>query len=529
MKHTTPAYRGAVAGIVACLLVMWPLTAFAQTPSTWSKLEPGQHTVGFTTVELKDDSRTMRPSEDYFGDPLDGETVRMLQVCLWYPSLPSDQPKMFYGEYHFPSPNDVDFFDYVTAMQNKDIRRLAGFLRPAGGDLNDVLNLPMYAVRDASVKDGQFPLLIYHSDHNSSYCDNVVLCEYLASHGFVVASTHAVGLNADGSPFSQKDIETQVHDLELAVSNLHGRENIDFKRCGLIGCGTGATVAMAYQMRNYDIDIVAAIDPAFATVEGWKLLEDNPFFDCQRMKLPLLCLFRSDAEDYHAGFSSSLTYSDRYLMGHRGLIPANFTAHGSMMAEVMGAVEAPPGITHFAHYNQMSANILAFCSDILNPDPAQSWPDQPLAERLKPLENIDSWTYLQAEDAPPTRAEFARILQVQGPATAIEVYEKFHAKDSTINLFDEGFMNGMGYRALRGGDLENAVRLFKMNAYTYPGSANCWDSYSECLVALGRNEEAVVAAKRVLEALPDDPRLTEDFRQQLKELAENRLAELGAN
>ena len=56
----------------------------------------------------------------------------------------------------------------------------------------------------------------------------------------------------------------------------------------------------------------------------------------------------------------------------------------------------------------------------------------------------------------------------------------------------ESDMNGLGYALLRKGEIEGAIRIFELNAETYPESSNVWDSLAEAHLAAGRQDLAIV-------------------------------------
>jgi len=77
-------------------------------------------------------------------------------------------------------------------------------------------------------------------------------------------------------------------------------------------------------------------------------------------------------------------------------------------------------------------------------------------------------------------------------------------------------MNYAGYRMLQRGRTAEAVALFKMNAETYPQSANCWDSLAEASMANGDNDLALQCIETLIETLPDDTNLTPELREALE-------------
>jgi tetratricopeptide (TPR) repeat protein len=134
--------------------------------------------------------------------------------------------------------------------------------------------------------------------------------------------------------------------------------------------------------------------------------------------------------------------------------------------------------------------------------------------------DILTTTFKPAAKLPPTQDQFIAIIRQQGGARAAEIYYEFNATDPGSITFSEATINILGYRALQSGGIDDAIALFKLNAETYPGSANCWDSYADGLQALGDNESALECYRKVLEVLPNDTVAGEGLRQTLLQNAE---------
>jgi hypothetical protein len=131
-------------------VVINQIDVFAEPPATWGDLEPGLYEIGFRTVERYDHSRVFRPKHDYFGRPLDGERSRPVQICIWYPAEKAmELTQMVYGEYVFPYPEDERFFDFISAIQDREIRSLHRLLDNNGSAVLDLLSVRVGAIRDA--------------------------------------------------------------------------------------------------------------------------------------------------------------------------------------------------------------------------------------------------------------------------------------------------------------------------------------------------------------------------------------------
>ncbi len=55
----------------------------------------------------------------------------------------------------------------------------------------------------------------------------------------------------------------------------------------------------------------------------------------------------------------------------------------------------------------------------------------------------------------------------------------------------ESTINAMGYDLLENGDIDAAIKVFDLNAQTFPSSANTWDSLAEAVMTKGAYESAI--------------------------------------
>jgi hypothetical protein len=61
--------------------------------------------------------------------------------------------------------------------------------------LKTSFGIPLWAVREAKPAKGHYPILIYAPSDSSVSWENADLCEYLASHGYVVLAGPSVGVS----------------------------------------------------------------------------------------------------------------------------------------------------------------------------------------------------------------------------------------------------------------------------------------------------------------------------------------------
>jgi predicted dienelactone hydrolase len=134
-------------------------------------LQLGALPVGFTLLPLTDSSRRM-PS----GDP------RPVTVGVWYPARATAATHLTYREY----------FALPAGAGGRELDEFLAFLGSHGAPADAVqewLGAPMLAARDAPAVGVRFPLVLLAQGNGQTLRDQAPFAEYLASHGYVVATS----------------------------------------------------------------------------------------------------------------------------------------------------------------------------------------------------------------------------------------------------------------------------------------------------------------------------------------------------
>ena len=97
------------------------------------------------------------------------------------------------------------------------------------------------------------------------------------------------------------------------------------------------------------------------------------------------------------------------------------------------------------------------------------------------------------------------------------------------NITNSGVLNIIGYNFMGLEEYVTAIAIFELNIELYPDEANPYDSISECYQTQGNNEKAMEYAKIGLQKLPADSTINDQFRENLKNIMETRLNDLGAD
>jgi tetratricopeptide (TPR) repeat protein len=495
----------------------------ALASAAWGDLEPGPYAPGFMAVEKYDYSRSFMAKKDYFGTPMEGERGRPVQVCIWYPALAEeDSPRMVYGEYAFVYPGDTRLYDFLSGLQDREVGLLHFMFNNDRGAVIDLQSEEMAALRDAQPVAGRFPLILYAPNFNSGITENLVLCEYLASHGFVVASTHAYGSRALRSGQGPADLEVLVADLGFVLAAAHGLDFVDSDRVGVMGGSAGALAGLLFQMENLYVDALAGFNAAFLRPGGAGMARDNPRYGVRAASAPMLQIYGAAGEDLEIAMLDSLEYSERYALAFADLPALALTSYRMLMATLF-----VPNETEQRAYEAACEYVKAFFEAELNgSEGAREFLAAPPEPRGLAPGSV-TLSRMAGREVPPTEEQFMAILQERGVDEAVEIFERFRAEDPDLVLFQEYVCNYAGYGLLQRGQVQDAVAVFRLNAETYPGSANTWDSLAEAYVAAGDSVHAAECYTKLLEVLPDDPRANEELRDILRANAEGFLGSPG--
>lgn len=237
--------------------------------------KPGPHSVGLRVVEQYDYSRSFRPSVDDLGKPYIGERARPLQTLIWYPALKGDSKPMTFGAYIALRATEVDFGNTQPPVESKDSSK--GY----AAELPTV----MWAVRDARPAHGRFPIVIYAPSFSSISWENADICEYLASHGYVVIASPSMGRTRQ-STLDLAGAEAQARDISFLIGYAQTLPDTDPSQIGVVGFSWGGLSQLFAAARDDRIDALVSLDGSMRYFPG--IVKRAGDIDPGRMTIPLL-------------------------------------------------------------------------------------------------------------------------------------------------------------------------------------------------------------------------------------------------
>ncbi len=280
----------------------------AQPKQTWKYLPAGPHTIGFKVM------RTTSNQND------------SLSIGIWYPSEKGNE-RMSLKDYITESRETPTTPDSVVLNDFKRIIELP-FLyhlpKIPAADFSKAVDVPFSAYKNAMVKKGKFPLVIMFAQPQS-YPET---CEFLASHGFVVACVTA----RLGQPPNDTLLYVHATDILGEVVNIMSKQPyVDAARIAAIGHGWGIQAPFYLAMRTPAIKLLVNLDGGVFSLRSKTTL--SPDYAPAKLKIPMLHTVTSstNAEDDAAQFNALSNPVYKLLISSPAVAHHDFTEYGRVV------------------------------------------------------------------------------------------------------------------------------------------------------------------------------------------------------
>lgn len=149
----------------------------------------------------------------------------------------------------------------------------------------------MWAMRDAKPADGHYPVLIYAPSDSSVSWENADLCEYLASHGYVVLASPSMGVATRDMTDDLEGINAQAGDISFLITYAKTLSDTDLSQVAVVSWSWGGMASLFAAARDARIDAVVELDGSMRYYPG--LVKMAGDVHPERMTIPLLCFTRN--------------------------------------------------------------------------------------------------------------------------------------------------------------------------------------------------------------------------------------------
>lgn len=509
-------FRNLFCSLVTCASI----GSIAQNAPVFHFREPrGPEDVGLKVAVQYDYTRIYRGSTDELGKPYTGERARPLQTLIWYPAGKSAHQPMTVGDYVQLSANET-VFDKAHPEPVPD---------PKDSGLGLAIGDRMWAVRDAPVKTGHYPVVIYAPSFSASPWENADLCEYLASHGYVVLASPDMGVSTRNMTADVPGIDAQARDISFLIGYAQTLPDTDMSEVAVGGYSWGGISNLFAAARDPRIRALFALDGSMRYFPALvKQAEVHP----ERMAIPLLFFTQGEISLEEQAQGSEEGMQGPNVLNewtHGDLIKVDMMdmAHGEFSAMTQRNEHAWDRLASWQKadygredgmvgYGWVARYTLEYLDAYLKHDMAAM-------EFLKktPKENgvpphLIAASFRAASGMVATLDGFREELNKQGFDHAADIYAALQKQDANFKLA-EGFVNVWGYHLMEEHHLPEAIGVFRLNVAVYPDSGNVYDSLAEAYMKTGKKEQAIEFYKKSLEKDPEN----DNAKQKIKELESN--------
>jgi tetratricopeptide (TPR) repeat protein len=500
--------------VVAFLLIAPVIAAHAQSaPAVVSgdqrfhfTEKPGPDAVGLKVVEQYDFSRSYRSVTDELGKPYQGERARPLQTLIWYPAQKSSGKPMTVGEYG-------DLLATETSFGRPELwadwKQWLDSMKPTLKD-------SMWAVRNAPLLAGRFPVVIYAPSFSSMSWENADLCEYLASHGYVVVASPDMGATSRDMTHDLGGINAQAQDISFLIGYAQTLPDTEMSVIAVAGFSWGGISNLFAAARDNRIDALVALDGSMRYFPG--LVKAATDVHPEQMTIPMLFFTQGptsleklarhttskDAEGPNV--LNAWTHGDLITVDDMALV---HTEHSSMYQRNEDIWKDYPS-SHKADYSRADGIVgyawvvrytLEFLDAYLKHDAqAMAFLKKTPAEVGVPphMMTVD---FRAGKGIPATLDAFRAELGREGFDHAPAIYAAM-LKDQPDFKLDEDAVIRWAYNLMEENHLPEATDLFNLDVQVFPSSWNAYDSLGEAYMKAGQKQLAIDNYKKSLELNP---------------------------
>ncbi len=475
------------------------------------KNESGPHAVGLKIIQQYDQSRVFKTRVSLVtGQPSSGERARPMQMLVWYPAASARGKHVTIEDYLATRATEDDFTLDPAAVKSATARRIADNKARFPLAAKELAR-PMWAMRDVPEKDGKFPVVIYAPSYSAAASENLDLCEYLASHGYIVIASASMGTQSRAMTTDIAGVEAQASDIGYLISYAATMKHTDMSRIAVAGFSWGGLSNVAAAARDDRIKALVVLDGSVRyypqMVDGGK--DAIRYVNPARLPIPLIyfaqkprsleALNRSGANISY-NLLNKMEYSDVMIATMYPMTHGHFAAdnlHFLPEAELGDYTRDEVSTA----YSWVSRYVLRFLDAYLKNDAsALAFLDKkPVANGVPP--HMMTMDMRRAKSAPLNREAFAAQLAARGFDQAHAIYKEMQGKGASFTL-DADVINSWGYELLRLGKQKESIAIFQFGTQLIPEDSNLFDSLAEAQAEAGLREDAIRNYNRSLELNP---------------------------
>ncbi len=480
---------------------------FGQTSLKKMSLENGKFNVGFKHYLTTDSTRSYKRIFDWNNKII----PRQIPVSIWYPTLDDltrntpltvlDYMEILKEEEeweYLPNEQILNWYYYQNTLENR-----AHLIEESTAYLN------------AKPLIEKYPAIIYASSYQASSIENFALCEYLASHGYIIISSPGRGtISRFMEGGTEKDLETQARDVEFLIKEISDHVNVDQNKIATMGFSFGGLSNVLSQMRNSAIKAIVSLDGSIKY--QYDVLQKSPFASIERVNVPFIHMAQKDIPkevmvddkidstlNYNFEFYDQLVNSRAFSLKFHKLTHSYFSTLG-VLFEKRDYRQDKSDMEIMESYKWMSIYTLNFLNAFLKSDiDALNFLDR------KPEENGLAPGLVSTNSKLPQKKvfsfeDFNEIAFGQNYENLNSLYDSIQHKHRSFQL-EEGKLNNLGLQLVYNPvTAHHGINMLLLATNIYSESANLFDSLAEAYLFVGNNKMAIIYFQKSLQLNPQN-------------------------
>jgi len=459
---------------------------------------PGPYGVGFSSTNLYDDSRLPTSTTDA-ALKSNGRRIELLE---WYPAETGGKDMGILDYLKFEgSPNQVDW-------RRRDVPE----------DLSKAFissKLPMLAKLDAPIKRERFPVLVYAPSLSASPIENADLCEFLASHGYLVLASPSLGADTRLMTDDIDGLKSQARDISFLIDYARSQPNANLGSVAVIGYSWGGLANVYAATQDKRIKALICLDGSirYYVSVAWDL-GIHP----EQLTQPLLIFTQGyialESDLVNALISkgrpslvSSWKHADVFkiemaAMQHSAFASMNLRNDGfwdqGLAQPGYDRVEAKASFTAVARYS------LAFLNSYLKADAgSRSFLKQTPTENGIP-KHLMYADFSAASGLASTLEALRSELEKRGFSQSAQILAEAQNADPSFKVDEKALLAWGRGDLLDQGKLTEATEVFKLVVVMHPGSSNGYSSLADVYQRTGQKALAIENFKKALQLNPQN-------------------------
>lgn len=470
-------------------------------------LEAGKYSVGFRLTEVLDHSRAVTAGNSSVTYP------RPVRIYLWYPAKVSGvaQPLRF-GRYLTLADDDIWPAVITGSLRDKlkfSHRPLMRSLRP--GDLEALSRRTVLSHENAEALDGPFPLIVIGQGlYYESPVAFAALAEYLAGHGFVIATTPLAGTNSPIVKVDLQDLENQVRDLEFVIAQARRLSFVSPDKLGVFGFDMGGMAGLILAMRNPDVDAFMSVDSGIIFPHPSGLPRTSPDYDPKALRVPWFhaggkATSTPLPDDHGKSLFEEAVNSDRYMLLAEEMDHVDFTSYA--LIEERGAMPGywtPPQQSSAESNRAVCRYAYNFFTAYLEENTASRAFLTRAPEKIFPKLKL-TLEHRPAEKPSISYAEFVKAV-VDGRADeALKKLRSMAVNEPDNILLDESHLQRLTYSlSATWGLVDETIPVLEFMKERFPSSEFAQIALAESYIIVKNYPAAIKVYSKYLEQHPDN-------------------------